>query len=546
MCTLPIPTTHPGSASGVVVSAGGTTTQDFDLRWLEACMSADPTSLDVTVAQGFTLRKSLDLNNNGAAGSDFQVSELPGGYTPLVLGATPLYNKTKTRNTEVSPWKHAVLSPVAVGDELFQFDATAATGHTCILGVEYALGSIWVTSGGQASCSTGTDNYLFELAPNGTVLNSWNQNTTSQYGWRDLAFDGTYLYASDSAVVVQINPATGAPTGVTIPSPQNPARALAYDPVSDHFWTANFGSSIYEFDRTGAVVNTFANSLAVYGAAWDEYSSGGPYLWVWSQDGTPAVLATQIDPASGAQTGVSFVGSSTDGTDAAGGATIINGDYPGYTGKLVFLGMHQAGNDIAVGYDMDMYVDFEVPWMSQDPITGTMPADSTAPIDVSFNETMTFTLGTYTATLRISTDDPLTPTLFIPVTMHIVPVAYGVDVSPDMGLSGLPGETITYTVYVTNTSNGPSDSFDITLGSSSFPSTASATSVGPLNPGEMAMLSVTVDIPWGTPAGTTDAVVITAASQADGSKTDSATLTTTVAALPTLYLPVIPQGYSPP
>ncbi len=517
-----------GSASSVVVSAGGTTTQDFDLRLLEACMSADPTSLEVTIGQGYTARKPLDLNNDGAAGSDFQISELPGGYTPLVLGAKPLPNKTKSPDTEVGPWTHAVLSPVAVGDELFQFDATAATGHICILGLEYALGSIWVTSGGETGCTTGTDNYLFQLDPGGSVINSWNQNTTSQFGWRDLAFDGTYLYASDLAVVVQINPATGAATGVTIPSPQNPARALAYDPVTDHFWTANFGSSIYEFDRTGAVVNTFANSLSIYGAAWDEYSSGGPYLWVWSQDGTPLVLATQINPASGAQTGVSFVGTSTDGTDAAGGATMINGDYPGYSGKLIFLGMHQAGSDIAIGYDMDTFVNFDVPWMSQDPITGTVPADSSAPIDVSFNETMTFTLGTYTATLRISTDDPVAPTLFVPVTMHIVPPEYGVQVSPDMGLTGIPGETITYTVYVTNTSNGPTDSFDISLGSSTFPSSASATSVGPLSPGQMAMFTVTVDIPWGTASGSTDALVVTATSQGDATKTDSVTLTTTV------------------
>jgi hypothetical protein len=479
------------------------------------------------VATGYTARQTLDLTDAGAAPSDFEILEKQGGFTPIVLGKA--LKQKGDPDEDSSRFVHELLSPVAVGDELYRIDATAATGHTCILGMEFALGSYWVTSGGQSGCTSGVDNYLFELAPDGTVLNSWNQNTSSTFGWRDLAFDGAYLYASDSGVVVQIDPATGATTGVTIPAPQNPARALAYDPDTDHFWTANFSSMIYEFDRTGAVINSFPNTLAVYGAAWDMYSAGGPYLWVWSQDGTPAVLATQIDPATGSQTGVGFIGSNSDGSDIAGGATIINGDHPDYPGMLIFAGVHQATADLIVGYDLAATVAMDVPWMSQSPVTGTVPADDFITIDVTY-DSMTYTLGTYTATLRINTQDPVTPKLDVPVTMHIVPVAYGVQAAlVDSALSGLPGETVTYTLMVTNTSNGPADTFDVTISGETWTTTVPAT-VGPLNSGESAMVDIAVQIPAGAAGGDQDVATCTVTSQGDPTASDQATMTTTATA----------------
>jgi uncharacterized repeat protein (TIGR01451 family) len=233
----------------------------------------------------------------------------------------------------------------AFGDNLFTIDVSAATGHQLILGVEYLNGEYWVTSGGAASSAD--PNFYFQLDSTGTVINSWPQPTTSVWGWRDLAFDGTYLYTSDSNVLVEIDPADGQPTGTTIPCPENPCRALAYDPGSDHFFTANFSSSIYEFDRTGTVINTFPNSLTLYGFAFD-----GTNLWGCSQD--PNVNVTALDPATGAATGPAFVGDgSGGGTPISGGCSYSASVVPG---SEVLVVMHQATADTIVGYDVGGYV----------------------------------------------------------------------------------------------------------------------------------------------------------------------------------------------
>lgn len=230
----------------------------------------------------------------------------------------------------------------AMGDVIAQFDVQTPTGDNQLLGVEYANGSFWVTGGN----SGGDPNQLYQFDSAGNLLNQWDQASDPGWGWRDLAFDGTYLYASDSGVIEQIDPNTGMATGVTIPSPINPARALAYDPATDHFFTASFSSDIYEIDRTGAVINQAANSLSLYGFAWDP---SGPYLWGWSQDGTPLCTATQMDPATLTPTGVAFLGIDPPG-GLAGGACIST-DFQ--TGMVAFIGLHQADvNDAIVVYEL--------------------------------------------------------------------------------------------------------------------------------------------------------------------------------------------------
>ena len=254
----------------------------------------------------------------------------------------------------------SLLGPESTGDELFSINFGAATGHVGIVGGEYAGGYYYVTSGGEVD-PTLDNNYLFQLSSDGTLLASWVQPTDpAGWGWRDLAWDGAYLYGSDSAVIEQIDPTNGQPTGVTIASPVSPARGLAYDPDSDHFWAANWDSDIYEIDRSGNVVNSFSNILYIYGLGWDASTAGGPFLWAWSQDGVPAVTATQIDPSTGTPTGVSFQGVSinVDDSDIAGGADVDTDVVPG---KVVLIGMHQADEDTVVGYEISA-LDDRPPW----------------------------------------------------------------------------------------------------------------------------------------------------------------------------------------
>jgi uncharacterized membrane protein len=143
---------------------------------------------------------------------------------------------------------------------------------------------------------------------------------------------------------------------------------------------------------------------------------------------------------------------------------------------------------------------------------------------------MTYTVGTYTAFLKVANDDLFNDPIMVPVTMTVMPVAYGVEVSlVDDSLSGMPGDTVTYTLRVTNTSNGPADTFDVIVSGETWTTTVPAT-VGPLDPGESATLDVTVDIPASAAGGDQDAATCTVTSQGDNTKSAQATMTTSAAA----------------
>ena len=58
------------------------TTQNFDLRRNEPCVSTDPQSYDVTIVRGGTLTTPLTLSNDGALGTDFEIAEVAGGFVP--------------------------------------------------------------------------------------------------------------------------------------------------------------------------------------------------------------------------------------------------------------------------------------------------------------------------------------------------------------------------------------------------------------------------------------------------------------------------------
>ena len=165
----------------------------------------------------------------------------------------------------------------------------------------------------------------------------------------------------------------------------------------------------------------------------------------------------------------------------------------------------------------------DIPWLSIDPITGTLSADSMQVIDVTF-DTLTYTIGTYTGVLKVKADDLVYNQIDIPVTMHVEAASYGSALSAvNNHLSGEPGSVVTYTVWVENTGNVP-DSFDITAGSHNW-DIDMPTVVGPLDPTESHLVEIAITIPLDANDGDSDSVTISASSQGDPAETAAITLT---------------------
>ncbi len=173
----------------------------------------------------------------------------------------------------------------------------------------------------------------------------------------------------------------------------------------------------------------------------------------------------------------------------------------------------------------------DVSWLSLYPISGTLPAQtSDLPVQATFDASVPEVVdpGEYYASLLLSSDDPVQVGITIPVTMTVLALDYGVGISGDMTSHDIPGETVTYTMRVTNTGEGPIDTVSLSFGTHSWSTVAHPSVIGPLDMGESAFLNVAVGIPGSAVGGEYESVEVLAASVGDPSKIATATLTTTV------------------
>ena len=102
-------------------------------------------------------------------------------------------------------------------------------------------------------------------------------------GLRDLAYDGAFFYGGAAAnTIFVMDFATQTLLG-TISSPVG-VRNISYDDGADGFWVGNWADPPTLIDRSGSTIATLTTGLAgQYGAAYDGWSDGGPYLWVFDQ-----------------------------------------------------------------------------------------------------------------------------------------------------------------------------------------------------------------------------------------------------------------------
>jgi hypothetical protein len=241
----------------------------------------------------------------------------------------------------------------ALGDSVWGLDIEAVCSDNLCLGAESDGANLWVT--GAAGSPSADPNYLYKVDRSGNLLASFPQPSGNGWGWRDLCWDGHFLYGASDSVILQIDPAVGDTTGTRIASPCAVARGLAYDPAADHFFVADFSDSIYEINRSGAVINAWGNTRSVFGLAWDATAVDGPWLWCLSDSfdaGTMSshVQAGQFDPRAGTYTGLRFGLNTIDPANAAAGGLAFSTSFTHGRGTLIAL--LQDDNDRLVAYDI--------------------------------------------------------------------------------------------------------------------------------------------------------------------------------------------------
>jgi len=384
-----------GRATGVIVTAQTTTTQDIDLRWLKPCLDVAPTHMNTALALDRVATQTLTISNTGAGMADFALFEADQGsaLAQLQIGS-PLhaegqahvlreYKGTMAHTAGQGPFPLASGGPDRFG--YIYKDSGEAGGPT------YQWIEIAPPAGGTGTEITGLtgvdDGYFWPLS----LPFSFNFYGTD-YTELAIASDGT-LYFEDNYLGY---------SNTSIPV----SNSYGVDVFIAHLWDdlhVDPGAVYYQDLGSMLIIEYHQVSgccLSPDSTAWQVILFANGDILFQYQDVTFGDFRDY-----GGDATVGIQGGTTTGlqysynTPALSDGLAICFAYPG-----------QSPNCAP-----------DVPWLSEDPGTGTLPVDSTQAIDVIFDASVPEVtgLGEYYATLYILSSDPGTPLSQVPVTMTV-------------------------------------------------------------------------------------------------------------------------------
>ena len=241
----------------------------------------------------------------------------------------------------------ALATPALAGDARGSF--TIVDSFEVTAGWSWGIGfdgtNFWVTSGSPFVYSDTTMFWIY--SQEGALVASFIQVDGTEWGCRDLVFDGTYMYGSEDGHIRAFD-LSGNDVG-WFWGPLIPNRGLAYDGTS--FYACNYNDAVYRFEFDGWS-SPPANITPIipegtgfrYGLAYDEVRD---CLWMTYADHVEAKVE-QYDTAGtllGTYTTLPEYG------DPAG-ATMANTSR-GYVLAILHLDEgHQDGTDRVVLYDV--------------------------------------------------------------------------------------------------------------------------------------------------------------------------------------------------
>ncbi|RMG74899.1 MAG: hypothetical protein D6722_01855, partial [Bacteroidetes bacterium] len=248
-------------------------------------------------------------------------------------------------------------SPEAMWDLQFSHNITATPAAVGNAGAVFVNGEFWV-----ARWQSDT---LSRFQADGTYIGAFLIPTSgggTLSGTRAMTTDGTDVFiANNTSTIYRIDTATRTISG-TIAAPITQARFLTYDSLANGgnggLWTGNFNTDITLINLSGGVLQTIPAAThtlgGMYGAAVDNFSTGGPYLWVFHQTNGPSQgTISQLQLPAGTPTGVfrDVFGDLGGNTGLAGGLFIANGIVPG---EATLGGVLQGNpNNFLFGYELD-------------------------------------------------------------------------------------------------------------------------------------------------------------------------------------------------
>lgn len=376
---------------GVMVTGQVTTTQDVALSWERPCLQVEPASVDLRLGASYSATLPMTLTNDGAAPLVFAFGEK--------LGAPAT---ARTALTDQSPG----LAVIVGEDKALSAAAAAAGSLPAASGGPDAFGYVF-----RDSTEVGGPRYEWvEIAApaggSGTQITSLD-GVDDGYFWSiALPFDFDFYYASYRQLAVASNGTVyfrDAYLGYgnqSIPS----ANSYGVNEFIASFWDdliISPGSVYYLLESERAIV---------------EY-----YQVRRLGDSDP--LTFQVILYANGNIVLQFLDATSSSTGSRGGLATVGIQGSDTVGLQYSYDSPALSDGLAIcfaypGQSADCSLFEDVPWLATQPISGTLPAGSALPVAVAVDAAL-LSPGVYSATLVLLSNDPITPTLRIPVHVDV-------------------------------------------------------------------------------------------------------------------------------
>jgi PKD repeat protein len=380
---------HEGAfADGVIIIGDGTTTLEFSLRWLMPCISIDPELFNVEVPVGYSVSWPMNVVNDGALESWFEVIEMG---EPIVTAAQPAPART---------------APVPSGDPV----AVAGSSRNGTLAQPYE--------------SSIQDDSILVLSTTDLYMSVeralWELGYTYDYIWAE---DWTWIDYSPYDVVI-----IGMDGGYVL---ENSVQKIRTDVLDQGKRVIFVGGTCVQQFAYG--VNDYLVSNLVYDYCWDipfpphftvtdpshPLAEGLPGTYDFIREYAAYYQLRINDPeaevvaVNGHGWGGLFYKPVSDGDLF----WFINSPYAWYWEYQQDFDLLKQVIENALNYQAFG----DIPWLEVDPVAGTAPADSWIEVELTFTALPEMSVGeTFTASLRIKTGDPAFSKVDIPLSMTIV------------------------------------------------------------------------------------------------------------------------------
>ncbi len=361
---------YVSQSATVEITAQQTTTQDFQLALLAPWIVVTPVSLEQDLVLGETATRTLAITNAGLLPLEFRFNEGRAGYAPLPgIRSNPI---------------------LLMGDDLTASD--------------------W-------------DTYRIALAAAGVAWDEWNLDTQPFPTAAQLAPYDLLIWADEDVLT------PGDPECQIVADWLQSGGRTLFAAGRDFLWDLQNGTPGLGEHNLYLLFNT--TYLGDYAGSTIATLDGVPGDIIGDDFAPPngLLLAMTLDSngdyaseTAGAPTGLVY------GPGGAGSGHSGLTHYEGSNYRTVWLGVNfhdgltsQEQRNQLMENILSFLIGLDVPWLSEEPITGTVAPGEAVQVTVTFDAGVVEDPGIYTAQLNVTSNDPLQRRVAVPVTMTVRP-----------------------------------------------------------------------------------------------------------------------------